>query len=246
MFEQASAKLENPKMKFSYFQLYRTKGGKYPGSVYVSPKDRDSGWYARFETDGSVTFNKGKTLPSGLLEELQSLATNPVEYVASYGKLTDNCCFCSRSLSDDRSLSVGYGKECASHYGLPYPSQSEVNNSNNSTDSADDNNGRHPHWLKRFVYTDRVKATVDKAKCHWLLDAIAKYQTSETVVNNQWHQNLQIWQFRKIGDSKGTLEGTCDGCNVAITQEMEFTDFPLSYIELRLFNGVLFLYYQEK
>lgn len=36
----------------------------------------------------------------------------------AYGKHTGNCCFCLKTLSDARSVAVGYGKTCASNYGL--------------------------------------------------------------------------------------------------------------------------------
>lgn len=39
---------------------------------------------------------------------------------AAYGKATDHCVFCSRALTDDRSVAVGYGEICASNMGLPW------------------------------------------------------------------------------------------------------------------------------
>jgi hypothetical protein len=79
----------------------------------------DPGWYARINRDGSLTINQLAWQPF-IEQELDKLAANPQEYAASYGKKFGSCCFCHRSLSDSRSLAVGYGPECASKYGLPW------------------------------------------------------------------------------------------------------------------------------
>jgi hypothetical protein len=51
---------------------------------------------------------------------LRRLASEPEKVAAEYGKLTGNCCFCNRELSDERSTAVGYGPVCADHFGLPW------------------------------------------------------------------------------------------------------------------------------
>lgn len=42
------------------------------------------------------------------------------EQAARFGKLWGSCVFCSRLLTDERSVSVGYGPICADHNGLPW------------------------------------------------------------------------------------------------------------------------------
>ena len=42
------------------------------------------------------------------------------EEAAAFGHATGVCVFCARSLSDDRSVSVGYGPTCAAKQGLPW------------------------------------------------------------------------------------------------------------------------------
>lgn len=48
--------------------------------------------------------------------------TDPAGYAKKYGRLTGRCCFCRIQLTNETSLSVGYGlcEICAGNYGLPY------------------------------------------------------------------------------------------------------------------------------
>lgn len=48
------------------------------------------------------------------------MAVDPEGTAAAYGHLTGACCFCRRALSDERSVSVGYGPVCADHFGLAW------------------------------------------------------------------------------------------------------------------------------
>lgn len=48
------------------------------------------------------------------------LISNPDTFLALKGKEFGNCCFCGLKLSDDRSISAGYGPICAEHYGLAW------------------------------------------------------------------------------------------------------------------------------
>ena len=51
---------------------------------------------------------------------LIALANDPAKAASDYGHLTGTCCFCNRGLTDERSVSVGYGPICAQHFGLPW------------------------------------------------------------------------------------------------------------------------------
>lgn len=42
------------------------------------------------------------------------------EQAKVFGLLYGQCVFCSRTLTDERSIAVGYGETCASHNGLPW------------------------------------------------------------------------------------------------------------------------------
>jgi Family of unknown function (DUF6011) len=57
----------------------------------------------------------------GLIYEVAATG-RPVtaEEAAAFGKDTGHCCACARTLTDDRSVSVGYGPVCAAKYGWPW------------------------------------------------------------------------------------------------------------------------------
>ena len=44
----------------------------------------------------------------------------PAELVARIGRVVGSCVYCSRLLTDDRSVQVGYGPVCAEQRGLPW------------------------------------------------------------------------------------------------------------------------------
>ena len=76
-------------------------------------------WLGRIHQDGrwELPYKQHECLPmvKDLVEALQQDAHG---VAAAYGKHTGNCCFCLRGLSDERSTAVGYGRTCASHFGL--------------------------------------------------------------------------------------------------------------------------------
>jgi len=59
-------------------------------------------------------------------QQLQRFAANPEELASRYGKLTGRCCFCGRSLDDERSTEVGYGPVCAEKFGLKWGRRPEA------------------------------------------------------------------------------------------------------------------------
>lgn len=54
---------------------------------------------------------------------IEALGDNPERVAEAYGRLTGNCCFCSRALSDGRSVAMGYGPVCAEKFGLEWGEQ---------------------------------------------------------------------------------------------------------------------------
>ncbi len=100
---------------------------RHAGSVQITDGTGFGGLYfGRVDPNGQATLSE-KNLPppakQALVNLLTALAERPAEVAAHYGKLTGNCCFCSRALSDARSTVVGYGPVCAEHYGLPWGAQ---------------------------------------------------------------------------------------------------------------------------
>ncbi|MEB3830109.1 DUF6876 family protein [Phormidium sp. CCY1219] len=96
------------------------------------------------------------------------------------------------------------------------------------------------HWLNQFKYTDGVKYLADAAEAHWLIDAIASYQRDERVTGDEMLQEFQIWQL-SVSDGRGTLTLLRDTDDPVLSQDIEYTDFPLDEIKLYLSGGVLML-----
>jgi hypothetical protein len=93
------------------------------------------------------------------------------------------------------------------------------------------------HWAKKLCYTDGVKYLADKAGAYWLIDAIASYQNDAKITKNSMLRNMQFWKLEVV-DGKGVL--TCvedSGRKPVIRQEIEFTDFPLSEVEIWVERG---------
>lgn len=55
-----------------------------------------------------------------VLNILHEMAAHPRETVILHGKKYKSCCFCGISLTDPRSIVMGYGPICAENYGLPW------------------------------------------------------------------------------------------------------------------------------
>jgi hypothetical protein len=92
-----------------------------PGHLYIKVGDVYAGKVA---PDG--TWQPTREAPAGLVTALSDLGDNLADRAAAYGRETGSCCFCSRELTDPRSVSVGYGPICAGHYGLPWGEAKKV------------------------------------------------------------------------------------------------------------------------
>ena len=96
---------------------------KFPGSLNVTSFTKDDSeygrtWYGRVTLDGKYSPSRD-SIPA-IATALAAFAANPAKVAAEFGRLTGNCCFCRRTLTDERSTAVGYGAICADHYGLPW------------------------------------------------------------------------------------------------------------------------------
>ncbi len=98
-----------------------------PGSINVT----DAGtsfesrvWYGRIGTDGSwQPSRKVQASEQGAVEAaLAAFNADPAAAAAQYGHDVGSCCFCRRELTDERSVSVGYGPICADRFGLEWGS----------------------------------------------------------------------------------------------------------------------------
>ena len=125
LFEKAKQHLKFPKIiletEFGPVQIWvQGNKAKNPGAIGVL---LSRVWMGRVHTDG--TFHKSYAFnvsdyKEQILDLLTGLAQHPEETAAKYGKLSGNCCFCHKALSDQKSLAVGYGSKCANNYGLSW------------------------------------------------------------------------------------------------------------------------------
>ena len=95
-------------------------GSRAPGVVHITdgrPYDNNT-YYGKLYTDG-VFLPSGSATPD-IIEFLESLDADPEATASAYGTRSGNCCFCTRQLTDGRSVAVGYGPVCADNFGLAW------------------------------------------------------------------------------------------------------------------------------
>jgi hypothetical protein len=96
------------------------------------------------------------------------------------------------------------------------------------------------HWT-RLLYTDGVQYVAQEGGAYWLIDAIASWQLSPKVTQDPMLREIQLWTLKVNSDKSATLSCQRDADDVAFTQEIEYTDFPLSEVRFYLTQGVLML-----
>ena len=98
---------------------------KVPGAINVNsetlPGKYGHLWYGRILSNGE--FERTSDASDAIVARLTEFARDPARVAAEHGKLTGRCCFCHHKLgegADKRSTEVGYGPDCAEHFGLPW------------------------------------------------------------------------------------------------------------------------------
>jgi hypothetical protein len=88
----------------------------FAGDLYykVVPNQTETRLYAKVWSNDEWHFAKGA------IYALYADQRVTAEQAAAFGRVTSKCVFCSRLLTDERSIEVGYGKICAGHNGLPW------------------------------------------------------------------------------------------------------------------------------
>jgi hypothetical protein len=94
---------------------------KQPGVINVTDGGPfgNNKWYGRVMPDGEWVACRNdypELMQVALL--LKRLGEEPEAVAAEYGKMNGYCCFCGKALSDDKSVAVGYGEQCAKNWGL--------------------------------------------------------------------------------------------------------------------------------
>ena len=93
--------------------------------------------------------------------------------------------------------------------------------------------------ISKLVITDGVKYLCDKANCYWLMDIISSYQS--TCNKDEMLRDMQFWTVKKTGKNTAVVICERDTDDVALTQDIPLTDFPLDTIKLYCQNGVILL-----
>lgn len=94
----------------------------------------------------------------------------------------------------------------------------------------------HPLGL---TYTDGVQYPAEQGGAYWPLDAIASWQFDPRVQNDRMFQQIQFWKLTVNPDRSAVLVCERDSDDVAVTQEIPFTDFPLQSVTIYCQDGVL-------
>jgi hypothetical protein len=89
-----------------------TDGGKFGSNVWYGRVDPTGAWQVSGKVDHATQVKL-----AGLLA---LLANDPAGTAAEYGVTTHHCCFCQKELTHPDSKAVGYGPDCADHFGLPW------------------------------------------------------------------------------------------------------------------------------
>jgi len=116
------ADLKKARMTFTVGRLTTTlylapAHGKNPDHIYVKCNGK---YVGKVTPVGHLVARDGyyKMGAQAILDDM--VATGIETYVLSYGKKSGNCCLCSRTLTDDRSLVAGVGPICAKRYGIQW------------------------------------------------------------------------------------------------------------------------------
>lgn len=96
----------------------------------------------------------------------------------------------------------------------------------------------YAHGVSRgFTYTEGVRHLAREGGAYWLIDAVFSHQLNPRVRA----EPFQVWTLT-VDNGRAVLTCT-DGNDTPplVTQQIEFTDFPLGVIEMYLEAGVLML-----
>ena len=95
------------------------------------------------------------------------------------------------------------------------------------------------HWSGILVFTDGVKFLAEKAGAFWLIDAIASWQPKARL--EPALREFQLWELFVYENRTALLVGSRDSEDEAFRQQIEFSDFPMSYVKLYVEGEVLLL-----
>lgn len=121
MFDKAKETLKQPRVRFvtedkrKFVVSAAGADSRNPGWLYIKA---DSQYIGKVSPQGEyfMTRDADPTWAKSLLE----FNVNPEQSAKHYGHETGECCFCGLTLTDERSVTAGYGPICAAKYGLAW------------------------------------------------------------------------------------------------------------------------------
>ena len=127
LFDKAAQNLKHPSFIFDVDGVgikvsVAGPTSKAPGTLNVTTQGsfENRTWFGRILKDGQFEASPRANIPSALVDGLKNFAKDPAGQAALYGQKFGICCFCSRELTDGRSIHVGYGPICAEKWNLPW------------------------------------------------------------------------------------------------------------------------------
>jgi hypothetical protein len=100
----------------------------------------------------------------------------------------------------------------------------------------------HRHWSGRLMWTDGMEFLAEQCGAYWLLDIIASYQGETVICQNERAMEFQVWTLKVLEGRKAVVTMKLDSEEPdLIRQEIEFTDFPMSSVEVWVEGGVALL-----
>jgi hypothetical protein len=98
----------------------------------------------------------------------------------------------------------------------------------------------HKHW-SGMLFTDGILYLAETAGAHWLVDIVASYQSDKRVRSNKRLREFQLWELSVANGQGVVLLREDSGEPAVLSQEIEYTDFPLESIKLYVEGGVILL-----
>jgi hypothetical protein len=127
MFDKARQHLKKPGVTYAMMVAEQVSSirlkpaspnGRVPDSIDVV---KDGFWLGRILKSGAFEISpRAREEAREVVPVLRDFAANPETGAKKSARLTGRCCFCSLPLKDERSTDAGYGKTCASHFGLAW------------------------------------------------------------------------------------------------------------------------------
>jgi hypothetical protein len=99
-------------------------------------------------------------------------------------------------------------------------------------------------FVRSVVYTEGVRSMAILCGAYWLIDEIVLLQ--KKAMADPMLREIQFWTFKKNATGNGgKLECFRDTDDKAFGKRIEFIDFPLQEIKIRVSNGVMYLPTEE-